>query len=215
MSSQESVPDPVAQVLAALSLGERLARGRAERNVALAPDARTRRHQEAVAERERENASLLEARLAEVGSSQLEEAFRPFLQAFFDHTDPRDWLEAQAWHYVGDALVRDFADILMPALDPVSAEVTRRALAERDEQESFALDEITRLTGEEPAAAERVAAYARRVIGEALTQTRRALNETGALGSLLGGDEVEKRVLLSLLQRHRERLDRLGIELVD
>jgi hypothetical protein len=215
VSSQESVPDPVAQVLAALSLGERLARGRAERNVALAPDARTRRHQEAVAERERENASLLEARLAEVGSSQLEEAFRPFLQAFFDHTDPRDWLEAQAWHYVGDALVRDFADILMPALDPVSAEVTRRALAERDEQESFALDEITRLTGEEPAAAERVAAYARRVIGEALTQTRRALNETGALGSLLGGDEVEKRVLLSLLQRHRERLDRLGIELVD
>lgn len=215
MSSTESVPDPVAQILAALSMGERLARGRAERNVALAPDARTRRHQEAVAERERENASLLEARLAEVGSRELEEAFRPFLQAFFEHTEPRDWLEAQAWHYVGDALVRDFADILMPALDRISAEVTRRALADRDEQESFALDEITRLVREDPAAAERVAAYARRVIGEALTQTRRALNETGALGSLLGGDEVEKRVLLSLLQRHRERLDRLGIELVD
>jgi hypothetical protein len=215
VSSEETVPGPVAQILAALSLGERLARGRAERNVALAPDFRTRRHQEHVAERERENASLLEARLAEVGSKELEEAFRPFLEAFFEHTDPADWLEAQAWHYVGDALVRDFADILVPALDPVSAEVTRKALAERDEQESFALDEITRLVGDDPAAAERVAAYARRVIGEALTQTRRALNETGVLKSLLGSDEAEKQVLLGLLQRHRERLDRLGIELVD
>jgi hypothetical protein len=215
VSSDETVPGPVAQILAALSLGERLARGRAERNVALAPDFGTRRHQEHVAERERENASLLEARLAEVGSKELEEAFRPFLEAFFEHTDPTDWLEAQTWHYVGDALVRDFADILVPALDRVSAEVTRRALAERDEQESFALDEITRLVGDDPATAERVAAYARRVIGEALTQTRRALNETGALKSLLGSDEAEKQVLLGLLQRHRERLDRLGIELVD
>lgn len=215
MSSAESIPGPVAQILAALSFGERLALRRAKENVALAPDFRTRRHQEHVAEREQENASLLEARVEEVGSKDLEEAFRPFLEAFFEHTNPADWLEAQTWHYVGDALVRDFADSLMPALDRISAEVTRRALAERDEQESFALDEITRLVGDNPGAAERVATYARRVIGEALTQTRRALNETGALRTLLGSDEVEKRVLLNLLQRHRERLDRLGIDLVD
>lgn len=215
MSSEESIPGPVAQILAALSFGERLAFRRATENVALAPDFRTRRHQEHVAEREQENASLLEARVDEVGSKELEEAFRPFLEAFFEHTNPADWLEAQTWHYVGDALVRDFADSLMPALDRISAEVTRRALAERDEQESFALDEITRLVGDDPGAAERVATYARRVIGEALTQTRRALDETGALRTLLGSDEVEKRVLLNLLQRHRERLDRLGIDLVD
>lgn len=215
MSSEESIPGPVALILAALSYGERLARRRAEENVALAPDFRTRRNQQHVAERERENASLLEARLAEIGSMELERVFRPFLEPFFEHTQPADWLEAQAWHYVGDALVRDFADSLIPVLDRISAEVTRRALAERDEQESFALDEITRLVEKDPPAAERVAAYARRVIGEALTQTRRALNETGALRSLLGSDEVEKRFLLNLLQRHRERLDRLGIELVD
>ena len=215
MSSAESIPTPVAQILAALSLGERLARRRAEQNIRLAPDSRTRRHQEHVAERERDNASLLEARVEEVGSKELEDAFRPFLEAFFEHTEPADWLEAQTWHYVGDALVRDFADSLMPALDRISAEVTRRALAERDEQESFALDEITRLVAEDREAAERVAGFARRVVGEALTQTRRALNQTGALRTLLGSDEVEKRVLLNLLQRHRERLDRLGIDLVD
>ena len=215
MSSAESIPTPVAQILAALSLGERLARRRAEQNIRLAPHSPTRRHQEHVAERERDNASLLEARVEEVGSKELEDAFRPFLEAFFEHTEPADWLEAQTWHYVGDALVRDFADSLMPALDRISAEVTRRALAERDEQESFALDEITRLVAEDREAAERVAGFARRVVGEALTQTRRALNQTGALRTLLGSDEVEKRVLLNLLQRHRERLDRLGIDLVD
>jgi hypothetical protein len=213
--TSEAPAGPVAQILAALSYGEQLARRRAEENVAMAPDSRTRRHQEHVARQERENASLLRARLAEVASQDLEDSFSPFLDAFFDHTVPADWLEAQTWHYIGDALVRDFADAVIPALDRVSAEVTRRALAERDEQESFALDEVTRLVGDNPATAERVASYARRVIGEALTQTRRALNETGALKSLLGSEEGEKRVLLNLLQRHRERLDRLGIELVD
>src|SRR5918996_6400711 len=147
VSSGESIPGPVAQILAALSFGERLARRRAEQNVAMAPDSRTRRHQEHVAERERENASLLEARVEEVGSKELEEAFRPFLEAFFEHTEPADWLEAQTWHYVGDALVRDLADALSPSMDPRSAEVTEQVLADRDDQESFALDEITRIVG--------------------------------------------------------------------
>jgi hypothetical protein len=60
-----------------------------------------------------------------------------------------------------------------------------------------------------------VAAYARRIVGEALTQTRRAVVATGTLRGLLGGEEGEKRALLDLLKRHRERLDRLGIEPVD
>ncbi len=64
-------------------------------------------------------------------------------------------------------------------------------------------------------ATERVAAYSRRVVGEALTQTRRALDASEALGALLGGEEGEKRILLDLLQRHRRRLDRLGIEPVE
>lgn len=205
----------VAELLAALAYGERLAHDRAEANVAFAPDGRTRKQQEAVAGRERENAALLEARLGELGSPELSEVFRPFFDAFFQRTVPAGWLEAQTWHYVGDAMVRDFADVLVPNLDPVSGEVVRRALADRDEQESFALDEITRALEENPGATDGVAAYARRVVGEALTQTRRALDASGPLRDLLGGAEGEKRILLDLLQRHRERLDRLGIEPVE
>lgn len=64
-------------------------------------------------------------------------------------------------------------------------------------------------------AAERVAAYARLVIGEALTQTRRALDTSAAVSTFPGGVEGEKRFLLDLLQRHRERFDRMGIEPVE
>jgi hypothetical protein len=205
----------VAEVLGAFSFGERLAHRRSEEAVALAPDDRTRKTQQHVADREAQNASLVEARLRELGSPEMEEAFRPFFEVFFERTEPSDWLEAQAFHYVGDALVRDLADALAPVLDTVSAEVVRRALSDRDEQESFALDEISRQIEGDPGAAERLARYSRRVIGEALTQTRRALDETDALRNLLGGQEGEKRLLLDLLGRHRVRLDRMGVEPVD
>lgn len=204
----------VSEILAALSFGERLAARRAEDSVSLATDETIRKAQQHVADRERENASLIEARLAELGSAELAEGFRPFFEAFFERTVPRDWLEAQTFHYVGDALMSDFAEVLIPVLDPVSAVVVRQ-LSDRTDQEGFALDEITRGIRDDPASAERIAAYARRVIGEALTQTRRALDDTGAVRTLLGGEEAEKRLLLDLLQRHRVRLDRLGIEPVD
>ncbi len=111
--------------------------------------------------------------------------------------------------------MRDFADVLMPLLDAVSAEVVRRSLADRDDQDAFALDEISQGLEKDPGAKERLAGYARLVIGEALTQTRRALNETEALRSLLGGEEGEKRLVIDLLQRHRVRLERMGLEDVD
>jgi hypothetical protein len=205
----------VARVLAALAYGERLATERAAKAATLAPDGRGRQHQEAVAAREKESTALLEYRLEEIGSADMIEAFRPFFDAFFENTEPSDWMEAQAFHYTGDAMVADFADVLVPVVDPVSAVLLRRTLAERDAEEAFALDELKRGIDNDPSARDRVAAYSRRVVGEALTQTRKALTETGALSELFGGQEGEKRVLLDILDRHRVRLDRLGIEPVE
>ena len=205
----------MAEVLGALSYGERVAHKRSREAIDLAPDDRTRKAQRHVADREGENASLITARLRELGSAQMEEMFRPFFEAFMERTGPADWLESQVFHYVGHALVRDLADALLPVVDPVSAEVLRRALSDRDDQESFALDEVTRGLADHPQAGERLARYARRVIGEALTHTPRALDQTDAVRQLLGGEEGEKRLLLDMLQHHRERLDRMGIEPVD
>lgn len=205
----------VARVLAALAYGERLATQRAAKAATLALDGRGRQHQEAVAARERESTALLEYRLEEIGSADMIEAFKPFFDAFFENTEPTDWMEAQAFHYAGDAMVADFADVLVAVVDPVSAVLLRRTLAERDAEEAFALDELKRGMESDPSARDRVATYSRRVVGEALTQTRKALTETGALSELFGGPAGEKRVLLDILDRHRIRLDRLGIEPVE
>jgi hypothetical protein len=204
----------IAELMAALSVGERLAERRARENVRLAPDPARAGRQRAVADRERHNADILEARVGELGSADLAPRFEPYFGAFMEHTVPADWLEAQAFHYVGDALVSDFADALTPLLDTVTAELLRVTLSDRADQDAFALDEITSGVDGRPEETDRVAAYARRVIGEALTQTRRALDETKALRTILGGQEGEKRLLLDMLDRHRARLDRLGIESV-
>lgn len=205
----------VAEVLAALSYGERCGARRAEEAVELAPDGRSRTEQRAVAVRERQNWELIEARFRELGDDALTELFRPYFDAFFEHTKPTDWVEAQTFHYVGDALVSDFADALVPLLDRVSAEVVRRALGDREAQESFALDELTRAMARDPSLAERIRRYAQIIVGEAFTQTGRALEATQGLRTLLGGEEAGKRFILSLLDRHRHRLDRLGIEPVE
>ena len=210
-----STDSPVAEVIAALTCGQRRAVARARQAVELAPDEARRNAQRHVADREDERLALLEARLAEVGSEGLEERYAPFFDAFFEATAPAGWVEAQAFHYVGDALVAELAQALLPALDAVSAEVVRTVLSERDEQDAFALDQLTGAIEADPSVRERVAAYARTVAGEALTQTRRALDASAPLAEVLGDDEAQKRVLLDLLGSHRRRLDRLGIEPVE
>ena len=151
----------------------------------------------------------------EIGSLQDAERFRPFFDAFFERTVPADWLEAQTWHYVGDALVSDFAEVLIEVLDPVSAQIIHRTLGERQDQETFALDELKRALNGDPAVTERIAAFARKIAGEALTQTSQAMAQTQVLFDLLGGPEGEKEMVLKLLDGHRARLDRLGVEPVE
>jgi hypothetical protein len=204
-----------AMLLAALACGERLGAKRALDNARFAPDERARQEQEGVAAREERNVDLVTARLAEVGSLDLPARFLPYFEAFHQHTEPTDWVEAQTFHYVGDALVSEFGEELAGRVDPISAEVVRKTMGEREDLETFALDELTRSMATEPDAKLRIAAYARRISGEAFTQTKRALESTTVLRDLLGGETGEKRMLLQLLESHRQRLDRLGIDLMD
>ena len=217
----EAVPEPgperafVAEILAALAYGERCASQRAARAIELAPDVRARKEQEHVAERERQNWELIEARLRELGEESMALNFAPYYDAFFEHTEPDGWVEAQTFHYVGDALVSDFADVLIRVVDRVSGEIIRRTQGERQAQETFALDELTRAMEDDPRTRDRIRAYAQRIVGEAVTQAARAIENTEGLRGLLGGSEAGKRLVLQILDGHRVRLDRLGIDPVD
>jgi hypothetical protein len=205
----------VAEILAALAYGQRAAARRAGAAVELAPDPRARREQQHVADRERQNTELIEARLRELGEESMALNFAPYYDAFFEHTEPEGWVEAQTFHYVGDALVSDFADVLIPVVDPVSGEIIRRTQGERQAQETFALDELTRTMDEDPSSRDRIRVYAQRIVGEAVTQAARAIEGTEGLRGLLGGSEAGKRLVLQILDGHRQRLDRLGIDPVD
>ncbi len=205
----------VAEILAALAYGERKASERAQAAVDLAPDRRARSEQQRFAEQERRNWDLIGARLSELGEESMADRFARYFDAFFAHTEPVGWVEAQTFHYVGDALVSDFADVLIPLLDPVSGEIVRRVLGEREAQATFALDELTRAMEEDPGVRERIREYSQRIVGEGVTQTSRAIQETEGLRSLLGGSEEGKRLVLQILDGHRQRLDRLGIDPVD
>ena len=64
-----------------------------------------------------------------------------------------------------------------------------------------------------PSVADIIRYYSRRIMGEAFTQTSRALEQSEGLKSLFGSDQDGgKQFILELLERHRQRLDRLGIE---
>jgi len=210
---ESSDAETVAEVLAAVAYGERLGARRAQESVRLAPDPRTASVQQHIADEERQNSDLIEARLREVGGEALIDRYQPFFDAFFEHTEPKNWMQAQTFHYIGDALVSDFSDALVPLVDPVSGEIVRRALGNREDQEQFALEELTRVMEADGKLADAIRAYSRTIMGEAFTQTSRALDQSEGLRSLLGRDaDGGKRFILSLVERHRQRLDRLGIE---
>jgi hypothetical protein len=221
VDSTAEVPAPgperafVAEILAALAYGERCAARRAAEAIRFAPDPRAMKEQQHVADRERENSELIEARLRELGEESMAQSFAPYYDAFFEHTEPAGWIEAQAFHYVGDALVSDFVDVLIPVVDRISGEIIRRSLGERQAQEQFALDELTRAMEEDPSSRERIRVYAQRIVGEAVTQAARAIEATEGLRGLLGGSDAGKRLVLQILDGHRVRLDRLGIDPVD
>ena len=140
------------------------------------------------------------------------ETYRASMDAFYDQSLPSSWLEAQIFHFVGDTLTTDFADILASRVDTETAAALRRALTGRTEQEAFALDQILAAIEEVgDVASLGVGSYVGSFVGQALNRLRDTLLESDALEIVLGEGAV-KDVVLELLGRHRERLERLGLD---
>src|SRR5256885_13092286 len=88
----------VAEVLAAIAYGERLGAKRAQDAVRLAPDARSASLQQHIADRDRQNSDLVAARLGEVRREAMIDRYQTYFDAFFEHTQPRDWSAAHTFH---------------------------------------------------------------------------------------------------------------------
>ena len=189
----------------------------ATRALRSAPTTSLAERQAAFATDEYERYHVLRARLNELteNSERSMDAFRTPLDAFYRATTAEDWLEAQVFQFVGGTITTDFAEIIGTRLDEGTAAAVRRALTARTEQESFALDQIMRALEEEgDDAQKRMRAFAGTMVGQALNTLREALETSDALEVVLG-EGGTKEVVLELLGRHRERLERLGLDTIE
>jgi tRNA-(MS[2]IO[6]A)-hydroxylase (MiaE)-like len=209
--------DAVARIVGALAYALLRVFQLSAQSAGTAPTLTLRERQAAFAVEEFERYQVLRRRLgaltqdAEAAMAQ----FRGPLDSFYDAAPAEDWLSAQVFQYIGDAISTDFAELIAPHLDEKTAAAVREGLAGRAAHEAFALEQILKELGADPEAEARVAAVTGVIVGNALGRLREAIETSDALAVVLGGEELVKDVALELLGRHRERLERLGLDRVD
>lgn len=206
----------VVDLLAALAYGELTAFERLATDSRLAPTVADKTELARMATKEFSHHERLVRRLQEMGVDP-EEAMAPFvepLNAFHDSTAPSDWLEGLIKAYVGDSLAADFYREISQLLDDDDArELVLDVLADTGHA-GFAVDRVRAAIDAEPAIAGRLALWARRLVGEALTQTQRVAVQRDALSHLIGGAEdlaEVTRMLARITERHGERMRALGL----
>ena len=182
-----------------------------------APTTALAERQAAFATEEYERYRVLRARLNELTGDpdRSMEAFRVALDVFYRSTVAEDWLESQVFQFVGGTITTDFADIIGARLDEDTAAAVHRSLTDRGDQEMFALEQIMEaLSHDGDEAQKRMRAFAGTMVGQALNTLREALETSDALEVVLG-EGGTKEVVLELLGRHRERLERLGLDSIE
>ncbi|HVE99226.1 MAG TPA: ferritin-like fold-containing protein [Mycobacteriales bacterium] len=206
----------VVDLLGALAYGELTAFERLATDSALAPTIRDKAELAQMATKEFAHYERLVARLTEMGIDP-EQAMEPFvepLNAFHDSTAPSDWLEGLIKAYVGDNLAADFYREISQLLDDDDARGLVLDVLADTGHASFAVDRVRAAIEAEPAIAGRLALWARRLVGEALTQTQRVAVQRDALSHLIGGAEdlaEVSRMLARITERHADRMRALGL----
>jgi hypothetical protein len=160
---------------------------------------------------------LLRRRIAELGRDP-QQAMAPFvdpLDAFHARTAPSDWLEGLIKAYVGDGIAADFYRIVASLLDPTTRSLVLEVLADSGHAQ-FAITRVREAISADPKVAGRLALWARRLVGEALSQAQRVAADREPLARLLaGGSQAQLgelgRMFAALTDAHAERMAALGL----
>jgi hypothetical protein len=212
------VPEHAALVdlLGALAYGELTAFDRLAEDARMAPSLSGRAALAGMASVEIGHYHRLAERLTSLEVSP-EEAMEPFVAAldgFHAMTVPSDWLEGLVKAYVGDGLAADFYREIADFVDPATRDLIIEVLADTGSA-AFAVREVRAAIAAQPALAGRLALWARRLVGEAISQTQHVLAEHDSLaellmqgtGDLTGVAELIRRIT----DRHEERMATLGL----
>ena len=207
--------EAVVELLGALAYGELTAFERLATDSALAPTLGDKARLAAMAVAEFHHYERLVGRLTGMGVDP-EEAMAPFIEPldeFHAMTAPSDWYEGLIKAYVGDGLAADFYREIATVLDPDTRDFVLEVLADTGHS-AFAVDRVRAAIEADPAIAGRLALWARRLVGEALTQAQKVAVRRDALANLIveSGNLAEiGRMLARITDRHSERMVALGL----
>jgi hypothetical protein len=150
-----------------------------------------------------------------------EDAMTPFvsvLDAFHEQTAPADWLEGLVKAYVGDGMASDFYREAARRVEEPTRSLVLDVLADTGHAE-FAVDHVRAAIVSEPAVAGRLALWARRLVGEALTQAYRVAADRESLTRLITGPDPSAsdlaeigKMLARLTENHTARMAALGLQ---
>jgi hypothetical protein len=213
----DGVVEPaVVELLGMLAYGELQAFDRMAADARLAPDLRRRAVLSEMAASEIERCRMLAERLRTLGVDP-EEAmamFAPALDSYHEQTEPSDWLEALAKAYVGDGIADDFYREIAQFLDEPDRQLVLDVLHDT-RYADFAAMEIRNGIAADPTVANRLSMWARRLVGEGLSQAQRVAAERESFIYLIMRGTGDMAGLNSLFKRltaaHTERMKAVGL----
>ncbi|MFC7219836.1 ferritin-like fold-containing protein [Streptomyces polyrhachis] len=209
----------VVDLLGALAYGELAAFERLAEDAKLAPTLDDKAQLAAMASAEFHHFEQLRDRLAEIDADPTEsmEPFAAALDGFHRQTAPSDWLEGLVKAYVGDSIASDFYREVAARLDSDTRSLVLRVLDDTGHA-SFAVEKVRAAIEADPRLGGRLALWARRLMGEALSQAQRVVAERDALSNMLVGGVAEGfdlaevgRMFSRITEAHTKRMAALGL----
>ncbi|GAA3442109.1 ferritin-like fold-containing protein [Planomonospora venezuelensis] len=156
---------------------------------------------------------LLRDRLASLGADP-EEAMAPFagpLDGWHEQTAPGDWLEVLVKAYVGTGIALDFYREAAARVDEETRRLVEEVLADEGRSQ-FAVERVSMAIKEDPKLSGRLALWARRMVGEALSQGQHVAAARPELAALLvSAEEDIARMFTRLTEAHGRRMEALGL----
>jgi tRNA isopentenyl-2-thiomethyl-A-37 hydroxylase MiaE len=226
-ASTEQLADPAAPGIAAnhpgvdklfalLAYGEVAAFYRLTDEARMAPNLRGRIAMASMAAAEMGHYEMLRDALQRRGID-IEQAMSGYVSALENYhrlTTPSTWLEALVKTYIGDALAADFYLEIADVLPDEVAEVVRGVLSETGHSQ-FVVAEVRAAVTASGRQRNRLTLWARRLLGEAITQAQYVLAEHDELADLVlaGTDGLGQLTeFFDRLQRtHADRMGELGL----
>jgi tRNA-(MS[2]IO[6]A)-hydroxylase (MiaE)-like len=201
-------------LLALLAYGQLQAFDRMAADARLAPDLRRRAALSEMAAAELVSYRRLFARLTEAagGSDAAYASLVPFadaLDAYHEQTEPKDWLEALTKAYVGNAIADDFYEEVARSLAGPDQDLIIDVLHD-DAYGRFAAGEIRAAIEADPQVANRLSMWARRLVGEAMSQAVRVAEDRPALVALVGPDDPAD-LFRRITAAHTARMSAVGL----